>query len=355
MSRGAMTGVPMIRRMLLAVGVGVMLLAPVPSHAGIERAGTTAANFLSVGTGPAVLAMGGTAIGRWGGLELATWNPGALGWLQNGSVMLAHANLDDQTSQEWIGVGGRFGKLPTRWALSGLYQGEGSIEGRDASNQPTASIHPSSIAVTGYLAQSFGPHVALGFGAKGVREDLGVGPGGSGVAFDAGLSLRFGMLGIGAAAQNAFGRMRFSGLAYPFPASYGAGVSLTHEVSGLTAACDVNVPDAYYENVRGGLEWQWKRRVALRAGYRAEMGATADEPLGGPTFGMGAGGHGFWFDYGYLISGNQGGQHRIAISLRPSGMGWKGGDPFDQRSMPREFGDSKLVGPPAPQEGAKKD
>lgn len=338
----------MIRRTLLAWGAGVALLAPGASHAGIERAGTTAANFLSVGTGPAVLAMGGTALGRWGSLDLTTWNPGTLGWLESGSVVLSHANLDDQTAQEWVGLGGRLGTLPTRWALSGLYQGEGTIEGRDASNQPTGAITTSSVAVTGYLAQPFGPHVAVGFGAKGVREDLGAGVHGTGVAFDAGLSARFGMLGLGAAAQNAFGHIRYSGIAYPFPASYGAGVSFAHAASGLTAACDVNVPDAYYTNVRGGIEWQWKQRVALRAGYRAELGAEAGEPLAGPTFGMGAGAHGLWLDYGYLLAGNQNGQHRIAITFRPRDMNWKVGDPFGQRDMPREFGDSKLIGPPAP-------
>ena len=347
----------MIRRTLLAIGAAVILFAPVTARAGIERAGTTAANFLSVGTGPSVLAMGGTAIGRSGSLDLATWNPGALGWIENGSIVLSHANLDDQTTQEWVGLGGRFGKLPTRWALSGLYQGEGTIEGRDASNRPTSALHPSSFALGAYLAQSFGSHVALGFGAKGVREDLGVGASGSGVAFDAGLSMRFGILGIGAAAQNAFGSVRFGDVSYPFPTSYGAGVSLSHPASGITAACDINVPDAYYQNVCGGLEWQWKQHVALRAGYRAELAAIADEPLAGPTFGMGAGGHGFWLDYGYLLSGNEGGQHRIALSFKPGAMaGWKLGDPYSQRSMPRDFGDQNTPGPmPPPAPETKKD
>src|SRR5690242_16824633 len=111
--------------------------------------------------------------------------------------------------------------------------------------------------------------------------------------------------------------MSFSGTRYPFPASYGGGISYAHAASGITAALDVNVPDADYTNVRGGIEWQWKHAVALRTGYRADLNAGSDDAMSGPTFGMGAGIHGMWLDYGYLLQGSTGGQHRLALSFRP--------------------------------------
>jgi hypothetical protein len=42
-------------------------------------------------------------------------------------------------------------------------------------------------------------------------------------------------------------------------------VSYTHEVSGLTADLDVNVPSTSYTDVRTGIEWNWNQHVAVRA------------------------------------------------------------------------------------------
>jgi hypothetical protein len=344
----------MTRNALL--GLMATLLAASPAAAGIEQAGTSAANFLAVGAGPAVLGMGGAALGRSGSLDLAAWNPGALGYVEETSLQLAHSSLDDQTMQEWATLGGRFGHSSTHWAISALYQNEGAIEGRDASNFATETFNVGSGAGMLQLAQAFGPHVAVGVTGKYVLDNLGPSQTGSGMTFDGGMSLRFGLLGFGFAAQNVGGQMKYGSLSYPFPSSYGAGVSFTHAASGLTAACDVNVPSTSYTDVRTGVEWNWKQHVALRAGYRMEMNAPSDEPLSGPAFGTGLGGHGLWLDYGFVLSGNEGGQHRLAISLRPKGMNWKAGDPFGQSSMPREFDPptpTRQIGPPAPAGDAK--
>jgi hypothetical protein len=325
-----------------------------PAIAGSERAGTSAANFLTVGTGPAVLAMGGAGLGRSGGIDLASANPGALGFVDETSIRLAHSSLDDQSMQEWATMGGRFGHTDTHWAIATLYQYEGSMEGRDASNVATETFSVGSAAGMLQLAQAIGPHVAVGMTGKYVLDDLGPGEHGSGMTFDAGVSARVGPVGLGFAAQNFGGYVRYGSNAYPFPTNYGGGVSYTHDPSGVSVACDVNVPSTSYTDVRTGLEWSWKQHVALRAGYRAEMGAPSDEPLSGPTFGTGLGTHGLWFDYGYMLIGNQGGQHRVGITLGPSAMKWKPGDPFGQGSMPKDFDTKKSTpGPPAPTTGAK--
>jgi hypothetical protein len=128
--------VPLLRN-IAAIALFVLVLVPVRAHAGIDDAGTAVAGFLTLGTGPDALAMGGAAIGRSGTLDLATWNPGSLGFLRETSVELSHANLDDQAAQEWASLGGRFGASHTAWGLSALYESEGTFEGRDASNMPT--------------------------------------------------------------------------------------------------------------------------------------------------------------------------------------------------------------------------
>jgi hypothetical protein len=329
-----------LTRTALAGSVAVVLLAS-PAFAGSDRVGTSAANFLAVGTGPAVLGMGGAALGRSGSLDLASWNPGSLGFVDELSVQLAHSSLDDQSMQEWASMGGRFGKSDTHWGMSALYQYEGAFQGRDASNLPTESFTVGTAAGMLQVAQAFGSHVAVGLTGKYVLDDLGPAQRGSGMTFDGGMTVRLGALGLGFAAQNFGGYMRYGQDAYPFPANYGGGVSYTHAATGLTAALDLNVPSTAYTNVRTGVEWNWKEHVSLRAGYRAEFGAPSDEPLSGPAFGTGLGGQHMWLDYGFMLAGNQGGQHRIALSFRPGALGLKFSDPFDQKSIPKDFDQAK--------------
>jgi hypothetical protein len=323
-----------------SIGV-VLLLAPCVAHAGVENAGTTAATFLSVGSGAGVIGMGGATLGLANGLATTAWNPGGLGFLERGEVTLSHASLSDQTNQEWAAMGGRLGLGEARWSLSGLFQSEGSFEGRDGSNNSTGSFQVSSLSVGGALAYSFGGTGALGVGAKYVRENLGPSSNGSGVTFDAGLLLRAGMFGFGVAGHNVGGTMTFGASSYPFPSNYGAGVSVTHAHTGLKADIDVNVPSDYYANVRAGVEWSWQNRLAVRGGYRHELGASSDDALNGPSFGAGAGAYGMWLDYGFLVTSSGEGQHRLGVSLHPGGMNWSAGDPFGQKNMPRDFDSEK--------------
>jgi hypothetical protein len=340
---------------IVTTSLVVLLTLPAAlAQAGVERAGTTAANFLTLGMAARVLGMAGATLGLSNGLAGTTWNPGTLGLLREGEITFSHAGLEDGASQDWAGLGGRLGFGDLRWSLTGLYQSEGSFEGRDASNNPTGSFEVASMALGGALARPLGKHASLGIGAKWVSENLGPGASGSGVAFDAGALFRFGMLGIGIAGQNLGGTMTFADGSFPMSSNWGGGVSLHHPASGLAADVDFNVPNDYYANLRGGLEWQYRERLALRAGYRRELGGAADDALNGPAFGMGAGAYGFWLDYGYLVTQGGGGQHRMSLSLLPGRMNLSPGDPFGQKNMPREFGPAAKPAESAAEKPAKK-
>ena len=284
---------------IFKLGLGAALLMAIVAagfaHADVNLSGTTAAGFLTNGGGPRVLSMGGATLALGGDLQ-----------------------------QEWLGMGGRFGHSSTRWSVSGLYQGDGSIEGRDASNNPTGSFNASSFAVGAQLAQRFGDHAAIGVGAKLVDEKL-ADVTGMGMTFDFGGQIHAGGFGLGASATNVGGQMRYSDAVYAFPTSYGGGVSYSLP-SGLSVAMDADFPKSYYGDVRFGAEWRIKDMLALRGGYRHEMSSNGvDDGLSGPTFGIGAGYQGLWFDYGYLISGVTGGsEQRLAISFHPGGFGLRG-------------------------------
>ncbi|HEY3216785.1 MAG TPA: PorV/PorQ family protein [Candidatus Eisenbacteria bacterium] len=341
-----------MRILKLCIGATLVmaLIAAGFAHADIDLAGTNAANFLSVGTGARILGMGGATLGLGDDVGAVAWNPAALGWTGSTQVVLSHAGLTNESLQEWMAVGGRLGRTQTRASVSALYQGDGSIEGRDASNNPTAAITASSFAVAGLLAQRIGHTITLGVTGKAVNEKLGD-VSGTGYTWDAGMMVRVGMVGFGVAGQNLTGRMDYDGAQYPFARTVGAGIGVTHAASGLRFALDANFPDAYYDDVRTGVEWMWKDVLALRGGYRYELGDSPEnDPLSGPSFGIGAGKNGFWLDYGYLISNDGGGQHRVGLKFLPALWNGLHSDPFGQREMPREFEKSP---PPAPK-GKKK-
>jgi hypothetical protein len=361
----------LIRVVMLCLGAAlVMVLVAVGwANADESLAGTTAATFLDVGAGPRILGMGGATLGLGQDLAAGSWNPAALGWMKESSLMISHAGLENSSLQEWAAFGGRIGKTSTRWSLSGLFQGDGSFDGRDASNNSTGSFSASSFAVGLHLAQQVGGMMTIGAGAKSVNDKLGDVTG-NGVTFDAGATLHAGILGFGFAARNVGGKMKYSNGSYDFPTSYGFGGALTLPGTGLSLAVDANYPNAYYQDLRAGAEWKYKDMLAIRGGYRKEGGgpANVNDPLTGPTFGAGAGHNGFWIDYGYLVSGTGEGEHRIAITIFPGKLGINSHDPYGDGDIPRDFdsppaktsssstdssSDPNLYGPPAPK-GKKK-
>ncbi len=301
----------------IVVALVALLLSAQAAVAGIDNAGTTAGNFLSAGTGPAVLSMGGATLGAGADLHAAAWNPAALARVPGTQFALTHGGLADQLSQEWAAAGGRLGHGPTRWSVSGLYQGESGFDGRDALGQSTGAFGISSLALGAAIAHPVGTNLTVGLGTKFVNENLGTASG-SAIAFDAGVQATAGDFGFGLAARNVGGKMKYDNGSFALPGNVGMGVAWRHPTSGVRLALDANFPSAYYNDVRLGAEYRWEDRVALRGGYRMELGAGADDQLGGPTFGLGTGVNGVWLDYAFL-SGSNGAaaQHRLGLSFHP--------------------------------------
>jgi LysM repeat protein len=304
--------------------VALALLAG-PASAGIDNAGTTAGNFLSVGTGASILSMGGATLGTGDDLHAAAWNPASLARVDVTQFALSHASLASQSSLDLVTAGGRLAAGETRWAASVLYQGENGFDGRDALGNPTGTFGVSSMAFGLQFAHPVGEHATAGLGARWLSDNLGDAHG-SGMALDAGAQAAAGAFGFGVAARNIGGSMRYASGRYDLPSVVGVGTSWSDAAHGVRLALDANFPHAYYDDLRMGAEWRWQDRVALRAGYRLELGATPNEPLGGPSFGVGLGANGVWMDYAFLAGdADAQGQHRLGLTFRP---GWLGGSPM---------------------------
>jgi LysM repeat protein len=318
-------------------------LAARPSVAGIELAGTTGANFLTVNPGASLVGMGGTGIAGYPDLSAMTWNPAALGLMNESQLMFTHMPLPNAASQEWMSFGGRTGDAPTRWALSGRYEGDGSFQLRDPLGNLTGTFNSSSLALGVNAARALDRHTVVGMGAKFVNENLGS-VAGYGGTFDMGILYHAGPLSLGAATQNMGGSMKYDSLAYSMPLNFGAGLALADVKHGLRVTMDFNHPNAYYEDVRTGAEWIWKQHVALRVGYRQELNAPINDPMNGASFGLGGGGHGLWFDYGFVASADGTTQQRITLRVSPKDWGMSFASDVDD---PNSTGGSSPPSPPA--------
>jgi LysM repeat protein len=305
--------------------LAIALLAARPAVAGIELAGTTGANFLSIGPGASLIGMGGTGLAGYPDLSAMTWNAAALGLMNESQLMFTHMPLPNSASQEWMSFGGRMGEAPTRWALSGRYEGDGSFKAYDALGNLTGTFNASSLALGVNAARALDRHTVVGMGAKFVNENLGA-VSGYGGTFDIGVIYRAGPLSLGAAAQNMGGSMKYDSLAYSMPLNFGTGLSLRSVKTGLSASVDFNHPNAYYDDVRTGAEWLWKDHMALRIGYRQELNAPSDDPMNSVSAGFGLGGHGMWFDYGFVASGDGTSQQRITLRVSPKDWGFLSAD-----------------------------
>lgn len=308
------------------------------------QAGTSAGSFLSVGSGASVLAMGGATLASGNDLAAATWNPASLARVDALQFALAHTPMPGGATQDWLSAGGRWSNHETRWAVQALLHQEGDLEARDASNQAAGSLAVSDLAFAARLAHPVGKGFSIGAGAEYVRESL-AGVSGAGLAFEAGVRAEAGAFGAAVAARHVGGGMSYNGVRYDLPAVFAAGVSWQDEPRGLRLALDVESPSHYYKDVRVGGEWRLKERVALRAGYRRQLGEPGIESLSGASFGMGTGVGPMWMDYAFTPGGSEAsGEHRLGLTFRPGLPGRGGSEEGARMRVPS----SSPEAPPAP-------
>jgi hypothetical protein len=299
----------------LSAAVSTLVSATCALAAG-EAAGTAAAGFLAIGSGASVQSMAGATLASGDDLASGAWNPAALARLDGLQLALSHLPLPAGATQDWLAAGGRLGGGGPGWGLQGVFHREAGIEGRDASNNPTAPLTATDLAVTGLLAVPLGTLAEAGLSAEWVTESL-AGATGSGMGFGFGLRGRVGALGLGLAGRHLGGGLSHGGTRYDLPGVIAAGVAWSDEGRGLRVAADLESPRHYHEALRVGVEWRWREQVALRCGYRQTLGAPAGDPLTGATFGIGTGMAGWWMDYGFAPGGGDAaGEHRVGLTFR---------------------------------------
>ena len=268
---------------------GVLLLSSLyplvrSAEAGVA-VGTSSAGFLNFEVGARPAGMAGAGIGMGSGVASQLWNPAFLSDLNRPEVGAMHASWLDGLSYEWLGYARPLSPALGIGSVSVAYFHMPSIAGYDAFDNPIGEYKAYDMAVTLGLARALSPAFAVGANARFIRQSL-ADVSGMGGAVDLGMKAIVAGTTAGVSLQNLGPDLSLGGASNPLPRQVRFGLSRPFYHDRVLLATDLNIPSDYYKDVRVGTEVRPHDVIALRLGYRHELGSSGD-PQNGLSFGVG--------------------------------------------------------------------
>ena len=310
---------------------------PIPvAHASFV--GTGVGGFLGFEVGGRPAGMGGAQTGGASGIMSQYWNPASVSTLDQPQVGAMHATWLGDLKYEWFGYGQPLGSKLGVGSISVAYFHLPSIDGVDEFNNPTGKFRVYDVAVTACLARPIARGIALGINAKMIRQNLAT-VSATGAAIDLGGTAQVAGATVGAAVQNLGPKLSFDNSSYPLPRQVRFGVSRDVYRGRVLLAADYNIPSDYYHDFRVGTEIHPQANVALRAGYRRELGTPGD-PANGLSFGLGINFRQLSVDYAMTPSDAFDDVHRLSFGYS------FGSGPSEKKPEPRKPEERPV--PPAP-------
>ena len=322
------------------LSLAVVLLAsnpqPAAAQAGEERSDASSAReaavFLLVPLGARNLGLGGAMAGASADPEGALWNPASLAAVDPWTVSY-HGSNDFGTSTHAITGVVRW--RSARIGVSLLAMDLGTIEGRDASNQPTGTIDVSNTLATLTVAHPIRGNIEVGASYKFVRLGgscsgcSGLEPDANGHAFDLAATLRppgAERLRVGLVVSNlgpaVGGGAGESDDPLPTRVRLGAEARLLDPTEarplGLMARLDVQQPFSEFDDLAlfTGAEVGYHSLAFLRAGYAARGAGRS-----GPALSVGVRYRGFGLDIGRSFDDFSGfdddSPYQVSVSYQP--------------------------------------
>jgi hypothetical protein len=303
------------RRLTPIVLLPGMIVAAViqPAHAGSSRrVGTDGAPELGIPIGPRSIALGGSVTSDVTGLESIYWNPAGLGTIERAEVSFSHqpyiADLKVNNASIGTKVGG-FGVLA--FSVKVLSIGDVFVTTEEAP-EGTGEVLTPTFSVLGLSwGRQFTDRVRFGMTANYVSESIANNTA-HGLAFDFGAQYDTGYHGfkIGMVVKNIGTSMEYSGpgfeelltppdsdptasgrifssssASFEMPSYFQLGLSydlLSNAQHHLVAVGAFQNNNFSGDELRGGVEWNYRRMFALRGSYFGSFTghidpATADE------------------------------------------------------------------------------
>ena len=280
-------------------------------------AGTTAGDFLTLGSGSRLAALGGAGIAVVDDSTSLYWNPGAMTSVPKQSAELMHASYLESTSYNEGSYVRNFGRMGA-FGVNLNYFSSGDIAQKDIGGNDNGTFSPNDMSLSAGYAKVLGP-VSVGGSAKYIKTTILNSA--STLAVDLGVQskpLMRDRLRLAATATNLLGSLKYDTEKEDLPQEFrvGAGYCATSRVNLVLDGAFPKSGDAYFG---GGVEYKqtWGENWALagRAGYSTR---TAGDVSGmtGVTFGLGISRGSLGFDYALVPQGDLGMSHWMTLVYR---------------------------------------
>ena len=282
-----------------------------------EAAGVTGANFLTLGGGARVDAMGGAGTASASGIDATYWNAAALGMSAGGNLSFSHAAWFADIGYEYVGYVQELDEGMS-FALSSAIL---HTEGIPRTFEDPYGLYAETDGTFSYtgmtISASVGRQIALGFyagaSAKFVYEDN-ANEGASCLAFDIG-GLYQGLgtgFTFGIAARNIGPGLNDGTAVQPLPSQVAIGGTMALADSVLIVSADLTSSPDTGVRLSWGLEQSLRNVLFLRGGYTI---STDREAHRGLTLGAGVLVRGFSVDYSMSDYQKLGLVHRFTVGV----------------------------------------
>ena len=323
---------------LTAVVAGVLLPGPARAQfsLGQQRAGTSSATFLKIGIGARAVGLGESFVAVANDPTAMFWNPAGIASMQRQGITLSHASWPGDVNYEHIAY-----VLPVRRLGGSLGFQLGALE---TQIDETTELQPFGTGRSFYYtdfvagmayARRWTDKLLVGAGVKYVREDLGQDVGGpttNAVLVDIGsiYYLGYGSVRIATSLSNFGSAFKPGGQfvspitgevrsydAFDPPVVFRYGIAfepIENTTQRVTTSLEFNQPADNAQLIKTGVEWSWKRRLALRSGYN--FGGDDLRFSAGAGFYAAIGQSQASIDYAYTHAEFLDAVHRVSLGLR---------------------------------------
>lgn len=293
------------------------------SYSQSEKNGTTSANFLKLGAGSRVAAMGSSGVAIANGADAIYWNPSLLGLQNSGELLLSYNKWIAETHNSFIGFTstnnfGTFG-FGLLAFTSGEMKRTEAIPGINAPYTEDGTFWN----IDGALYVSYGVDVykntCFGLSLKGIYQNIAE-ESFFGGAVDVGLSTKFNVndfgFSIGLAVNNLGPKMKYKNEEVDLPLIINGGAAVRfYENKALVSLSGGSIDGNTV--IRFGGEFTPIEYVSIRLGYRTGLDDISGDLIG-LTAGIGLQYSGLKLDYAYNAYGDLGHVHNISLTVIPS-------------------------------------
>ena len=309
LARGLLTSVSLVAILSLSLSCVAM--------SGALAAGTTGADFLTMGSGARIEAMAGSGTALAVGQDAVYWNPASLGRSGGSSLCFSHAAWFADISYEHIVYVCPLKPAVTMALSSSILHTQGIprtsedpyglYKGTDGSFAYTAMVVSASLGK--YVGEGF----YVGGSAKILYEDNEA-EASTGMAFDmAGVYVSpDGRWSLGVASRNIGRGLEVHDITQPLPSTLSIGFATALLDSTLIASVDACATADAGTRFSWGIEQRMRQTLFLRAGYTSSTEPTAHRGL---TVGVGISVRGISLDYSATDYQSLGLVHRFTLGI----------------------------------------